>query len=356
MLIYYYYGDVGIMKVCEKEILRDYLTKHKLVTLTDYWAFYREFSKYEVNSVKSFRNSYKSFYNFLMRNIDLQASTLGEKLKAKEGIDRASNYLESQISGTLDPQYQRYVGFVNELLSSPKNNVLDVGAGSMPGSSILLGETHRSVTSMDRTFDIAPSSLKKMNVQTKEEFFSDDTDISSYDAVTGRHPCSAILSMVRSASKANKPYIIALCDCEKPTVVDVLNMSLPDMDKIDVTALLSKVTYDSKEQRLNVEFGWKDILPMYDSSAKVVGEYVTNLDISSEDLLKYLSKYSVLPIIPSLPKDMATSPIKASVLDIRKGKVPVSVDGSRLSTINIVRESNDRGSSYWHLDREDYLN
>ena len=342
------------MRNADVQKLREYLSSHRLVTLTDYWAFYKVYSKYGVDSVKSFRNSYKGFYNFLMRNIDIQAATLSDKIVAKGNIDRSSNYLQSQISGTLDSKYQTYVNIVNDLLGSRLDHVLDVGAGSMPGSSMLLSKDHTHVTTMDDNFDIAPSSLKKMNITPKEEYFDDDTDVSKYDAITGRHPCSAILSMVRKASESGKPYIIELCGCDEPTMINVLNKTLPDMDKLDIPALFSKVTYSTTSGRILVDFGWEDILPMYDPEAKVVGGYVTNLDITREDMLKYLSKYYLLSVDsePSVGAKVSSKSPLVTMSDIDKGLVRVSVDHSPLSTVNIVRESNDRGSSYWHIDRD----
>ena len=41
-----------------------------------------------------------------------------------------------------------------------------------------------------------------------------ESDISDYDIVVGRAPCTAIVPIVTLCKEANKPYIILLCDCD----------------------------------------------------------------------------------------------------------------------------------------------
>ena len=131
-----------------------------------------------------------------------------------------------------------------------------------------------------------------MGIESHNKFFTDSTDVSSFDALVGRHPCSAILYMVRASAKENKPYIIELCDCEIPRFYDILTLDLPDMDKIDVAPLLKRVVYDKVNERISPYFDWSDILPLYDKNCKVVGGFATNLDLTNEIFVRHLAKYA----------------------------------------------------------------
>lgn len=99
-------------------------------------------------------------------------------------------------------------------------HLLDVGSGTeMPVSSLLFARDRGCIASMDKfkTNWTDLGFLKKMGIDAKSEYFSDETDCSSYDVIVGQSPCSAISHIVnKCANSDEKEYFIRMCDCASP--------------------------------------------------------------------------------------------------------------------------------------------
>ena len=278
------------MNSLEREELVQYISTNPFRNVTDCYFFFKEFSKYNIHSIATFKNSPKTFHNFLLKNKKYIFDT--DPYRLDRLIEHACNYLEGRVVDALNGPHTRYVDIVNGFFSGGEH-LLDVGAGEMAGSSILFTKKHDKVSSMDDCFRISDVSLQNMGVQPYNKYFTESTRISDFDAVVGRHPCSAIIDMVRVASKANKPYIIELCECEMPTFYDLVSLDIPDAHKIDIAPLLKRVVYDKDKGRIATYFNWSDILPLYDNNVKVVGNFATNLDLTNESFVRHLAKYGI---------------------------------------------------------------
>ena len=130
------------MDSLEQEELIQYLSSNPFRNITDFYFFYKEFSKHRVHSIATFKNSSKTFNTFLHKNkkyiFDCDPARL-DRL-----IDNASEYLESCVLGALNGPHTRYVDIVKGFFDT-KDHILDVGAGEMAGSSILLAKSHEKV-------------------------------------------------------------------------------------------------------------------------------------------------------------------------------------------------------------------
>ncbi len=133
--------------------------------------------------------------------------------------------------------------------SKERTKILDVGSGDIPHSSIILAKEFKNVTAMDKLVLSNPC-LENFNVTGRSEYFDDDTNVEGYDFIVGQRPCTAIESVVKNASSANKPYFLELCNCELTEIA----------------------------QREGIYRGWEDILPEYDKDIKFYKNFAFNLD------------------------------------------------------------------------------
>ena len=114
---------------------------------------------------------------------------------------------------TLATFQKEFAGEVKSIVMGDKKvKVLDIGSGRIPYSSILLGAEGYDVTSMDN-FYLSNECLSNLGVKSWRGMFYFRQDVSNYDLLVGRKPCSAIRSMVIAGKKYDKPYFIRLCDC-----------------------------------------------------------------------------------------------------------------------------------------------
>ena len=352
MLNKIYKEIILIMASIEQEELIQYLATNPFRNITDFYFFYKEYSKHKVYSIATFKNSPKTLNTFLHKNkkhiFDCDPARI-DRL-----IDNATEYLEGCVSDALNGPHARYVDIVKGFFDT-KDHILDVGAGEMAGSSILLAKTYNQVSSMDDCFRISDTSLKKMGVEPHNKYFTEFTDISRFDAVVGRHPCSAIIDMVRSSAKAGKPYIIELCECEMPTFYDLVSLDLPEINRIDVSPLLKRVVYDKQQDRISAHFNWSDILPLYDSNVKIVGGFATNLDLSNESFVRHLAKYGISskprPIFDESDfRDMHND--KSSIVN---GELNIAVDHSDTESVRVVRYGELNGSKFWRVEKDNIM-
>ena len=106
---------------------------------------------------------------------------------------------------------------VKEIISHDKSKkILEIGSGVIPYSSILLGEDGYDISSIDQ-FYLPPKCLERMHVKSYRQMFSERFDVSSYDVVVGRRPCTAIRSMVTACTDQRVPYFMRLCTCSLPS-------------------------------------------------------------------------------------------------------------------------------------------
>lgn len=152
-------------------------------------------------------------------NKDTSGNISKEDLRAvKQLAQHVSSYLGIVNSKYMD-YYRRgqeeYVKLVEHYLGTYKPKTLEVGSGKVPYSSMMLARDLNEITSMDR-FVVSDETLKCMDINPIDDYFSPGTNVSEFDFVTGNKPCSAIEPLVSSCVFAKKPYLIKLCPCDAP--------------------------------------------------------------------------------------------------------------------------------------------
>ena len=242
----------------------DYIKFEKKIlnSKVDLDEFFNEFSKYYIKSPHDFLTISKDFY--------FTIKTMQDSLKYTDDNQRFAfeRRLHRFCIGRhriLNPEDYRlgeqapYVSIVSKLVSQ-ENRVLDVGAGLIPYSSILMKDYFKKVGAMDQFF-VSENALNVTGINAQNKYFDEKTSIDNYDYVVGRTPCSAIKSIVENCHNNNKGYLIKLCNCD-----------------LDAIALQNDGVYRH----------WNQILPEIDPNVKFSEEYdyAYNIDISKSEFSK----------------------------------------------------------------------
>jgi len=262
--------DYKNIDINELDALKEYMSSHVYGVSADYDmnALYKMFCSATVFSIQDLFLSPRKFNAFVRENINLirreDGFTTNERLiRLLEGKVKI---LENKLKTFCGLTQQQFAEIITDLVGK-ENKILDVGAGDFPYSSILLGENFQNVSSMDSKFELSPETLARLNVSTKEEYFSTNTDLSGYDVIVGQRPCSAIAHMVTECAKQNKPYFIELCNCHIPP---------------------SKTPGKPAT--------WHEILPEIDAYVRFYGGYAFNIDATEEQVKKVMEEHEFFRI------------------------------------------------------------
>ncbi len=259
------------MKKINEEFLKEYMSSHIMGSNQDYTLidFYRMYAAFSVFSLEDLLNSPQNYYNFLMDNIHLiKTHNKSDITTIKRLIDVALQNIEIRVKKAVPKPQEDFANIVSEL--SPNKNashILDVGAGMVPYSSILMSRQFEQTSTMDKALFLNDETLKNLDVNPIKEYFDEHTDISKYDIVVGKAPCSAIEHIVRACAIQGKPYFIELCDCALP----------------------------ARRPYVADWSGWQDILPEIDEYVKFYTNHTTfafNLgDVSVEQAQRVIDKH-----------------------------------------------------------------
>lgn len=153
---------------------------------------------------KSELEGYKDAEKYAYLKSDLQSLT---KDFLPFDTKNSTIYLEEQV---------RFAGIVGAFVD-PKTKILDVGAGKIPMSSIILAESRDgNVVAMDKSIILPDDVMERLGVETRREMFTENTQLDDIGIIVGNKPCSAIEPIVKIASRSGMDYIIKLCDCYAP--------------------------------------------------------------------------------------------------------------------------------------------
>lgn len=258
-------NEINKIDKYEFEALKEYMATHKFGSGADYDFndLYTMFASISIFSIEDIFLSPTRFKKFVTENLGLiqPDSSLMTKVRLLSLLDGKCKILTNKIKALCGLTQQQFAEIVSEL-SGTNVTILDVGAGDIPYSSILLGDTKTSVSAMDRKFEFSPETLQRLNVDTKRQYFTEGTDLSQYDLVVGQRPCSAIEKMVKECVKQNKPYFIELCNCHIPP------SKTPGKPAV-----------------------WSEILPEIDSYVRFYGDYAFNLDATEEQVRQVIEDH-----------------------------------------------------------------
>jgi len=251
------------MKKKSREYLEEYFVsnifdKNTIKKIFDVFKFY---SFLEIDCSEDIEDAVQEFCAFWQDNLHLIVC------KDEETKDRLEWILDDcklikNLSKT-SFEVQEFAEIVKTLFPQKADGrLLDVGAGSVPMSSILLGKEIKKVDSMDEHFLFTKETLQKFNVCGISQLFGEKTSVYDYDMVVGRFPCSAIVHIVSQCVKANKPYFIELCDCNLP----------------------------QGEIKQAGWWGWVDVLQKFDERIQFYSGYAYNIKTSSEQVEKAIDR------------------------------------------------------------------
>lgn len=213
-----------------RDILLDELDRH------DYGGIYTYrvddlFKIYNNCEIRKFEDIFRypiDFYNFVKLNInkfrgaetykDGEMSSEDEKFIKATARQCILNFrlLTDSFFANHRKYQEDFVKMVEEIIGNTKPRLLDVGSGKIPYSSLLLARNTPIVASMDK-FLFSDETLRKLNVIPYNRYFEQYENLSYYDFIVGKKPCSAIDKIVINCTREKKPYFIQLCDCEAPT-------------------------------------------------------------------------------------------------------------------------------------------
>lgn len=243
-------------------------------------SFFDYFIRYDTRDLE--------FYTYLMENID--KFNITPKVLQASGRDSAKDLLSMDIMCELRKitrncdkftlrDRKRFTNIVENIFNG--KNLLDIGSGrDLPVSSLFFARDLGKVSSMDefRWYWKTTNFFKKMNIDIKDEFFFENTDISPYNTLVGQAPCTAIIPVVkRCANSEGKEYFIELCDCCSPrNGMEGLVDYLKEKDKNLKCLVIKRDRSSNKEYcvRKDEMLGEGDIV------------YATNSSMPENDLLE----------------------------------------------------------------------
>lgn len=210
-------------------VLKKELFEHPYGIYGEYTVskLFKIYTMYEFTKMSDLHKEHKSFMYFVYDNIDYfnltrdnEGNILPEEKKSVTSMARyLSLHLESLYSKHFEDrrrEQEQFVEKVEKIVGYGPSNILEVGSGSIPYSSILLAHDLGKISSMDE-FVVSDESLQSFNITPHNHYFTEKDTISEYDIVIGQKPCSAIAEIVRKCEKENKPYFLQLCQCNSPT-------------------------------------------------------------------------------------------------------------------------------------------
>lgn len=214
------------MKLETFEILNHELNSRNYESISEY-GIHRLFDIYLTSEIETKEDLKKirveEFQDYIIRNLDKikHNENMGGRPEATVEIlvNLVRDFRKAHESSSInwDKGHREFSDTVKLMFPRYKyKSILDVGAGAIPTSSILLAEHYPSITTMDYSQDVPTTFLEHLGIKYHQGFFTPSTDISNYDAVVGRRPCKAIESIVENCSLASnqeKPFLIELCNC-----------------------------------------------------------------------------------------------------------------------------------------------
>lgn len=229
------------------------------------YTLFMLFQEYEKQTIQTLEGLYKTteeFIKFLYRNRDKilkEVSYIEAADFEKEFDEIIYAFRHIANSASVNSTYE-FVRLAETIYDDKSATILDVGAGAIPLSSFLFTTTFDEVYAMDK-FLFSNEYLKAQGVNPINAYFKKDTNISNYDYIVGKCPCSAIPHIVKNSAKENKPYFLELCDCSLNSIV-LPNGTIPEK--------------------------WEDVLFDYDPNITFVGSYALNIDATKSQLIKLI--------------------------------------------------------------------
>lgn len=241
--------------------LKQFIATHDFNSKHGYYIkdIFQMFMDVKVNNLQSFLSAPDDFCDFCSRNIKLfnnkETNILAEKIVHL--IYSYAEELKRFISTDVMENNRSYVNIVKSIVPFRSAKVLDVGAGRVPFSTIMLAEFFDKVKSLDVMYYPSVSTLQKLGVEALVGKFTFNSRVEDVDFVVGKTPCSAIAPIAKVCGEQGVPYLIETCECDVPAEA-----------------------FDENKPC----FGWEEVLPKYDNNVKFFKGFAFNLNLSEDEV------------------------------------------------------------------------
>lgn len=241
--------------------LKQFIATHDFNSKQGYYIkdIFQMFMDVKVNNLQSFLSAPDDFCDFCSRNIKLfnNKETNIQVEKIVHLIYSYAEELKRFISTDAMENNRSYVNIVKSIVPFRSAKVLDVGAGRVPFSSIMLSEFYNKVQSLDCLYYPSVSTLQKLGIEALVGKFGYNSSLDGVDFVVGKTPCSAIAPIAKVCGEQGVPYLIETCECEVPRIV-----------------------FDENKPC----FGWEDVLPNLDSGVKFYKGFAFHTHLSEDEV------------------------------------------------------------------------
>lgn len=213
-------------------LLKSELQSHRYGVTGEY-GVERLFKIFSTEEIYDVEDVVEKYYEFLvvLRQLRQYAPYMSDKefavfesLAANNLVSYPSHIGYLVDRGIEDPdkladEYYSSMKFVDRVNSITGHNrdfkILDVGAGAVPYSSLILSDTYDKVTAMDK-FVLSEECIRRFGISARDEFLTEKTSLANYDFIVGNRPCEGIPKVVEACADQKKPYFLVLCACDAP--------------------------------------------------------------------------------------------------------------------------------------------
>lgn len=246
-------------------IMKDFMATHTFGVDYTIEDLYNLFATLEIKDIKSLLYSPDDFFEFVSENIPCIKTSKDLSSKSiKLTLERFTSKLIRRLEYAFSPANAMFAKTTDALAPKKHSNILDIGSGEVPASSIITASLGHKVTSQDALIILPKQLLENLDVSLEKSYFDKNSKVNNFDFVVGKYPCNAILPIVEVCSQNNTPYLIKLC-----------NHNIPNF----------------KFETLDWREGWKRILPDIDKYIKFYDEYAFNIDLSESSVQKIIDEF-----------------------------------------------------------------
>ena len=152
--------------------------------------------------------------------------------------------------------YNAHLARIQEMYGLDKN-ILEVAGGMMPAFANKVAAKQAktkkgTITVYDPDLIITQPNFK--NLTLHKEKFMPDTDVHSFDLVTGLLPCDATEAIISASCKAQKEFYVAMCGCVHFAGYDPFGYYTPHMYQQYVIQLAQNLLKEYDNGELVVDY------------------------------------------------------------------------------------------------------
>jgi hypothetical protein len=109
--------------------------------------------------------------------------------------------------------YKAFADLVDEQFSIKNKNIVEIGGGTIPrlGKRIAAMQDEGTITVYDPNLHIVEGE-ERSNLKLIKRSFNSLINVSKYDLLIGLLPCGSSSTIIKSAVRYNRDFMIALCD------------------------------------------------------------------------------------------------------------------------------------------------